>query len=250
MAVFAPGKTGRGRTLAATATACLSLALLALSPSTAGAATSPGFDDEASLFNVFDDCHPVVSDCPNRVAITDVASPSETGDALEVDYESGNNSYEGIYTAHNFPADDSATRYQINYDFFFPSRTPIQALEFPMNNYIAGKRYQWAMQWDQLGGGTPQWRLWNGSAWQSIGVNDTAVNANTWYTLTIDGDIVNGQVHYMDFVIHGTRHDLSQYTFDPTDPGGDGLQAAMQLDGDSHADPYKVYYDNCHFYWS
>ena len=33
-------------------------------------------------------------------------------------------------------------------------------------------------------------------------------------------------------------------------PAGDFLAAAMQLDGDSAADPYQAYYDNCHFYWA
>lgn len=253
--------------MAAAAAACLSLALFVGSPSAAVAATSegftpsaahtlsPGFDDEASQFNVFDDCHPVIPNCPNGVSITNVASPSETGDALQFSYGGGNNSYEGLYGAHNFkdPNSDAATRYQINYDFYVPNTAPVQALEFPMNNYIHNKRYQWAMQWEKNGSntGVPQWRLWNGTAWQSVGVNDAAITANTWYTLTIDGDIVNGQVHYMDFIIHGATHDLSQYTFAPTNATGDGgLQAAMQLDGDSNADPYTVYYDNCHFYWA
>jgi hypothetical protein len=44
--------------------------------------------------------------------------------------------------------DDAATRYQVNYDFCFPNRAPIQALESCMNNYIQNKRYQWAMQWE------------------------------------------------------------------------------------------------------
>lgn len=53
----------------------------------------------------------------------------------------------------------------------------------------------------------------------------------------------------MDFIIHGVTHSLMQYSFNPTPGAGDGLIAAMQVDGDSHADPYKVYLDNAHFYW-
>jgi hypothetical protein len=119
-----------------------------------------------------------------------------------------------------------------------------------MNNYFGGKRYQWAMQWENIGSGAPQWRLWNGSTWQPIGVPDNNINAGTWYALTIDGNIVNGQVHYLDFIIHGTTHSLSQYSFSPTSESGSGLVAAVQVDGDSHADPYQLYIDNAHFYWS
>ena len=92
--------------------------------------------------------------------------------------------------------------------------------------------------------------VWNGSTWQSIGISDNNINAGTWYTLTIDGDIVNGQVHYMDFIIHGTEHSLSQYSFNATSESGPGLVAAVQLDGDSHADPYQLYVDNAHYYWA
>jgi hypothetical protein len=31
---------------------------------------------------------------------------------------------------------------------------------------------------------------------------------------------------------------------------GSGLVGAVQVDGDSHADPYRLYIDNAHFYWS
>jgi hypothetical protein len=106
------------------------------------------------------------------------------------------------------------------------------------------------MQYENIGSGAPQWRLWNGSAWQSIGISDDKIDADTWYTLTIDGSIVDGQVHYLDFVIHGTSHNLSQYTFSPVAGTGPGLVAAVQLDGDANADPYQLYIDNAHYYWS
>jgi len=229
--------------------ACVSGMALA-SPSAALATLKPGFDDQASMFNIFYDCHPVQTPCPGHAAVSDVPSPSEDGDALEINYESGNPSFMGADAYIPLGTDASALRYQVNYDFFFPNRAPIQALEFCMNNYFGGKRYQWAMQWENVGSGAPQWRLWNGSTWQPIGVPDSNINAGTWYTITIDGNIVNGQVHYLDFIIHGTTHSLSQYSFSPTSESGPGLVAAVQLDGDSHADPYQLYVDNAHFYWS
>jgi hypothetical protein len=54
----------------------------------------------------------------------------------------------------------------------------------------------------------------------------------------------------MDFIIHGTEHSLSQYSFNATSESGPGLVAAVQLDGDSHADPYQLYVDNAHYYWA
>lgn len=63
-------------------------------------------------------------------------------------------------------------------------------------------------------------------------------SACDWYHFTIDGDIVSSQVHYLDFIVGTTSHSLTQYSFNPTGGTGDFLVAAMQLDGDSAADPY------------
>jgi len=83
----------------------------------------------------------------------------------------------------------------------------------------------------------------------------TNIHAGTWYHLTIDGDITvasNGslQVHYLDFIIAGTTHSLTQYTF-PSDPStGPGLMPAGQADGNLTAAPYHVHIHNAHYYWS
>ena len=224
--------------------------VLALGVPVARAATSPGFDDQASLFKIFWDCSTGCS--TGNGSVTDVPSPSEDGQALKINYASGNKAFEGLdaYDESSFGTDASALRYEVKYDFYFPDQAPIQALEFCMNNYFGGKRYQWAMQWENIGSGAPQWRLWNGSSWQAVGVSDNNINAGTWYTLTIDGNIVNGQVHYLDFIIAGTNHSLTQYTFAPDTSSGSHLVAAVQVDGDSSADPYQLYIDNAHYFWS
>ena len=228
--------------------------VLAIGVPAAQASAFPGFDDQASLFKIFWDCSS--GPCGGNGSVTDVSSPSEDGQALKINYGSGNQSYEGLdaYDSASFGTDASALRYQVNYDFYFPSRTPIQALEFCMNNYFGGKRYQWAMQWENKGTGAPQWRIWGGHdsgvKWKAIGISANNINPGTWYTLTIDGNIINGQVHYLDFIIQGTTYSLTQYTFAPDASSGPGLVAAVQLDGDSSADPYPVYIDNAHYYWS
>src|SRR5581483_8639267 len=141
---------GRGykKGLCALASVACASGLVLVSPSAALATLKPGFDDQASLFKIFYDCHPVQNPCPGHAQVSDVASPSEDGDALEINYESGNPSYMGAYAYIKLGTDDAATRYQINYDFYVTNKAPIQALEFPMNNYIRSTRYQWAMQWE------------------------------------------------------------------------------------------------------
>lgn len=239
-----------------TALACTSSLVLAVGVPAARAASFPGFDDEASLFQIYWDCSSGPCSGPGNGSVTDVSSPSEDGDALKIDYGSGNQPYGGLdaYDSPSFGTDDSALRYQLNYDFYFPNGTPIQALEFCMNNYFGGQHYQWAMQWDNIESGGPQWRLWggydSGVNWQSVGVSAGNINAGTWHTLTIDGNIIGGQVHYLDFIIDGTTYSLTQYSFVPDASSGSGLVATVQVDGDSNADPYQLYVDNAHYYWS
>lgn len=104
-------------------TAVLATLLLTLGISPAArAATSPGFDDEASQFSIFYDCRQGQNPCPGHGAVSDVASPSEDGDALKIDYQSGNPQYMGVYAYRKWAADHSATRFQINYDFYFRTR--------------------------------------------------------------------------------------------------------------------------------
>ncbi|HJQ01231.1 MAG TPA: hypothetical protein VJ851_06505 [Jatrophihabitans sp.] len=229
--------------------ALLATALLTLGVSPAvRAATSPGFDDEASQFSIFYDCRQGQNPCPGHGSVSQAMNPSEDGQSLKINYASGNPPYMGLYAYHKWPADHAATRFQINYDFDFTNKAPIQALEFPMNDYVSNVRYQWAMQYElKATGGT--WRIWTGTAWSGVGIAQT-LNANTWYHLTIDGEKVSGNVHYLDFIVGTTSHSLTQYSYAPTSGTGDFLAAAMQLDGDSVADPYAVYYDNCHFYWA
>jgi hypothetical protein len=228
--------------------------IVAIGVPAAQASTSPGFDDQASLFKIFWDCS---SGCSTgHGSVTDQTSVTEDGQALEINYASGNQAFEGLdaYDSASFGTDASALRYQVNYDFRFPNQAPIQALEFCMNNYFGGKRYQWAMQFENKGTGAPQWRIWGGHdsgvKWKPIGIPATNITAGHWYTLTIDGNIINGQVHYLDFIIAGTNHSLTQYTFPPDASSGPGLVAAVQVDGDSNADPYQLYLDNSHYFWS
>jgi hypothetical protein len=214
------------------------------------AAASPGLDDEAPLFQLFFDCHPADPNCPGSGSATNVPSPSIDGQSLKISYLGGP-AFMGVDAFHRFPANDAATRFEVKYSFLYQDPAAVQALEFAMNQYIQGTRYEWAMQWEQLGpqgDGHPQWRVWTGSSWAPIGISDP-LSPNTWYTLQIDGNIVNGQTHYLSFTIHGVQHNLGM-AFAPHAEQGDQLVAAVQLDGNGTPTPYDLFVDDAHFFWS
>jgi hypothetical protein len=219
------------------------------------AAASPGLDDEAPLFELFFDCHPAVQNCPGQATATNVPSPSIDGQSLKISYLSGP-AFMGVDAFHRFPANDAARRFEVQYSFLYQDPGAVQALEFAMNQYIQNVRYEWAMQWEQLGpagDGHPQWRIWTGSTWASIGFSDQ-LSPNTWYPLQIDGDITTDsqgqpQVHYLSFTIHGVQHNLGQ-AFAPHGEQGDQLVAAIQLDGNGNPTPYDLFVDDAHFFWA
>jgi hypothetical protein len=140
-----------------------------------------------------------------------------------------------MHAYRNLAADDAATTFQIDDYYYFTTTTPIQALEFTMNKWVSNMRFEWAMQWENIGGGSPPpWRLWTGSAWQSTGYTQSLA-VNTWHHIQIKGTVVSGQVHYVSFISDSLSASLGQ-NFNPVSSTGDKLALAIQLDSDSHGD--------------
>lgn len=203
--------------------------------------SATNLDDNASQWGIFYDSGSAMA------TVTNVAKPSVDGTALEASLLSGH-PYVGIHVYRNLPPADIATSFELSLSFRFPNATPIQALEFTMNTWVNNQRWEWALQWENIGDGSPPpWRLWIGSAWQSIGVTQQ-LSINTWHKLHLKGNISHGQVHYLSFSCDGVSAQLGQ-NFAPASSQGDKLAVAVQLDGDSHEDPYQVYIDWVDFSW-
>ena len=212
----------------------------------ASAYTIPAFsatnlDDNASQWGIFYDGGTA------KATKTNVSKPSVDGTALKASLLSGQ-PYVGIHVYRNLPPADAATSFELSLSFRFPNAAPIQALEFTMNTWVHNQRWEWALQWENIGGGSPPpWRLWTGSAWQPIGVTQQ-LSVNKWHRLHLKGNISHGQVHYISFSCDSLSVQLGQ-TFAPVSSQGDKLAVAVQLDGDAHEDPYQVYIDRVDFSW-
>jgi hypothetical protein len=201
-----------------------------------------GLDDTPANFKFFFNS----STGAGNATATSVSAPAADGHAMDINYQSGNPAFMTALAYTRTGANDAATTFQCHFDFLIPNTKPVQALTFTMSNYIQNKRYQWALQWQNIGGGQ-LWKLWTGSAWQSTAVSSN-LHTNTWYSLTIDGTIVTGKVQYKDFILDGTTTTLTA-SFAPTAETGDGLVTGAALTGDSTADHYQVYVDDVHFTW-
>jgi hypothetical protein len=234
--------------------ACLAalLAVLATMAGPAGAHAdgwAGNLDDNPGAWQIWWDCHPAQNPCPASGQIN--PDPGEDGTGMALNFQGGP-SYVGMYNYDTLPADTSANTFQVSYDFiFFDWDLPaIQALEFTMDQFVSGQRYEWALQWERLGpNGAPQWRIWSGSSWDPFGMPQS-VDPDVWHQIQINGRILGGQVHYDSFTFDGTTTGLGQDYAPHGWPNGDQMVAAVQLDSDSAADPYNLYLDNVSLSWA
>ncbi len=126
----------------------------------------------------------------------------------------------------------------------------IQALEFTMNKWHQFQRYEFALQWQNVGDGAAQWRYWNphhAEKWVSLEIHDT-LEAEQWHSLGLEGEISNGQVYYNRFSIDQKMHTLDKTVPPVSVPGeADRLAVAIQLDGNFEQAPYDVFVDQVNF---
>lgn len=214
-------------------------------------ASYPNLDNDASNWRIYID--PPTKKAQS--AIARVSSPSRDGTALQISLGNGN-PYTGVQGYYTLAPDPAATAFELSLWYQFspttfnnagqPSR--VQAIEFAANKWESGRRWEWALQWENVGDGTsqqgraPTWRIWTGSAWQDAGVTQQ-LTAGQWHQLVIRGDVVNGQTHYISFQSDGAPHPLGQ-TFSPAAIQGDQITVAIQLDGNYVQQPYELVLDS------
>lgn len=197
-------------------------------------------ENNASVWGIYQDQGQV------QGTLVNVAQPSLDGNALAASLVSGQ-AYTGMHSYRNLAPADNAVTFQLDLSFQFSDAAAVQALEFTTSKWYNNKRWEWALQWENVGDGGPQqgapptWRLWTGSSWQDTGIRQS-LNAQTWHTLSLTGKIVNGKVHYTGFQCDGSGSTLTN-TFAPVASSGDLLAVAVQLDGNGQEDSYQLYID-------
>jgi hypothetical protein len=205
-------------------------------------------DDDAAQWGIF------FSGGTGIAHVTNVPTPSVDGNALQISLKSGK-PYTGVLAYQNLSPDSIANTFDLELLFYFSDLASIQALEFSMNQLMNSERWEWAMQWQHIGdrspqqGSPPNWRIWTGTRWQDSGVMQK-LTAHVWYHFHLQGNIVDGQVHYLSFACDGPSRDLGQ-TFNPVSHNGtDNMAIGVQLDGNHNEDPYEVSIDVVSFQWS
>jgi hypothetical protein len=215
--------------------------------------TDSGLDEDAALWGVFTEGNPTW-------AFNNVVSPSLDGRSLRCAL-TGGNPYSNVHCYRNLPPDATSNVFTLGFSFYYqPVSTfnnnggpsVVQALEFTMNKWHQGLRYEWALQWDNVDTGGPKWRYWGRNSsggpldWYDLGIT-SSLSGQEWHTLVLEGQILAGKVHYKRFIIDGQEYPLDiMVTPEPTNEP-DKLAIAVQLDGNSTQTPYEVFLDQVTF---
>ena len=183
-----------------------------------------------------------------------VAAPALDTESLRCAI-TGGQPYSNIHCYRNLASEPAATTFRLNFFFRFSPPTTfnnqgapsiVQALEFSMSKWYQAQRYEWAVQWQNVGPGAPQWRYWNPNAverWVSLGTPATFAG-DEWHSLVLEGEIRHGMVHYQTLTVGGQSYAIDVDVAPAAAPGEvDRLAVAFQLDGNSVGSPYNVFVD-------
>lgn len=186
-----------------------------------------------------------------------VTAPSLDDEALRCGL-SGGEAYSNIHCYRDLLAEPDTTVFTYTLSFRFSPNTTcnnqdgasrIQALEFTASAWHQSQRYEFALQWQNVGAGGPQWRYWDphqssGNKWVPFSPAITSCLTGTvWHTLTLIGDRRNSHVHYQAFIIDSQRYEMD-ITLDPYPTAAhDHLAVAVQLDGNYAEMPYDLFID-------
>ena len=220
-------------------------------------------DEDASAWGVFCEGSPTFD-------IRNVPSPSLDGRSLECAITGGSEPHSNVHCFLSLAAAPEATYFILKMSFRYTPRTThaaqdslVQALELTMNKWQDARRYEWALQWRNVGEGqnpgegAPQWYYWDGGRsgserWVPLRnlPFDHRLEANRWHTFILDGSIEGGDIKYRRFVLENDGYSLSHelnVTAPPVvrpEEEVDRVSVAFQLDGNSESAPYQVFFDD------
>ena len=219
-------------------------------PSKPPTAARQRLEESAADWGVYGEGNPVWT-------LADTQAPSLDGQSLKCSI-TGGAPYSNAHFYRNL-LDDGSRLFSLSLAFQFSPVTTfnnqggesvIQALEFTMSVWRHGKRYEWALQWQNVGTGAPQWRYWDPSRpaaerWVTMPTSVAQeLSAGEFHFLTIRGEIRNGNSRYRSFLIDGAEYHLDlEAPPDPAPGVADKLAVAVQLDGNADTTPYDVYLD-------
>jgi hypothetical protein len=189
-----------------------------------------------------------------------VATPALDGTALRCGI-ANSTPYANIHCYRNLLAQPAAA-FSLRLHFQFTPTTCnnqgtpsiVQGIEFSVSRWQQATRYEFALQWQNVGAGAPQWRYWDpqqqpANRWVPFTPPiSQCLSGAGWHTLVLEGMLAGAQmpyqVHYQGFMIDQAYHSLD-ISVPPAAALGelDRLAVAVQLDGNAAGTSYDLFID-------
>ncbi len=168
-----------------------------------------------------------------------VGSPSQNGKSMQFTI-GGGTPYSDALWWKQLGANNGATHFQYDVDYYLTAPQFAQALEFDVNQSNGSRRFIFGTQCNIRGGGV--WDVWDtaGHTWRSTGVACSAPSAFTWHHLTWELYRDSSTIHFVALTVDGVRHYINA-AYNSVATGGNEINVAFQMDGDNAQHSYSTW---------
>jgi post-segregation antitoxin (ccd killing protein) len=176
------------------------------------------------------------------------SSPSEDGSSAQFSIW-GTTPYSDALWWKQLGADNSASNFEYDVDFYLTTPQYAQALEFDVNQSNGVTKFIFGTQCNIKNGAV--WDVWDtaGAKWVHTAVPCAAPSANTWHHLTWELKRSSTQATFIAVTLDGVRSTVNM-TFNAKPVTANELNVAFQLDGDYAQHAYSAWLDNVTLtYW-
>ena len=146
-------------------------------------------------------------------------------------------------------ANDNATNFRYDVDFYLTTPQFGQALEFDVNQSNGAHKFIFGTQCNIKDGGV--WDVWTGTGvhWLHTGIACATPAAFTWHHLTWEFQRSATQAIFVALTLDGVKHYVNM-SFDQIPSGVHEVNVAFQMDGDFAQHAYSTWLDNVTLsYW-
>ncbi len=175
---------------------------------------------------------------------------SASAQQLLIDFQhSGGAATEFTHVYRNLLPDLTADTFKMTLDFNYQPKAGVaraEAVQFSMNSWRNGLRYEWAVEWLAVGSSNT-WRFWDGHRFVDLGVSRD-LTPGAWHRIELAGTITTGgNVLYKSFRVDGhTTQVRLQAAPIPYPEWPDQLAVATTMVGPSSSS-FQMYLDNVTF---
>ena len=175
-------------------------------------------------------------------------SPSEDGSSTQFSIW-GTTPYSDALWWKQLGADNSASNFKYDVDFYLTTPQYGQALEFDVNQSNGTTKFIFGTQCNIRNGAV--WDVWDtaGGTWVHTGVACNVPAANIWHHLTWELKRSSTQATFIAVTLDGVRQTVNM-TFNAKPVSANELNVAFQIDGDFAQHAYSAWLDNVTLtYW-